>query len=92
MASKIIITCYRVLAGIIILLPMVLNIVLQGDIVTSLIYAPVTSLAAAVIANYYDEKIGNVLARHFRYRVNPYTRFLVRQMQRVQLRQCCVLN
>lgn len=63
MHAFILLILYRIFAGIIILLPLVLNLTLDASLVSSLIYAPVATLIALILAIYYDEKIKNVLSK-----------------------------
>ena len=57
MVIKSLLTLYRLLAGIVVLLPLAINLTLQGGITASLIYAPSITLLALIVAVYFDQKI-----------------------------------
>jgi hypothetical protein len=59
-SSKIIVL-YRIIALLILSLPTIINIYIKGDIVSSLIYAPLITLLLSAIAIFIDEKIESIL-------------------------------
>ncbi|WP_372769715.1 hypothetical protein [Pseudoalteromonas sp.] len=56
MTCRLLIT-YRLLAALVILLPLVINLIVKGDIVWSFIYAPIFTMLAFILAVYLDDKI-----------------------------------
>jgi len=57
MFTCIIISIYRILAAIIIALPIVINTLLHGNIVVSFIYIPSLCLLLTSVAIYFDTKL-----------------------------------
>jgi len=57
MFTCIIISIYRILAAIIIALPIVINTLLHGNIVVSFIYIPLLCLLLTSVAIYLDKKL-----------------------------------
>lgn len=68
MLQTLLILSYRVAAILAVITPIIINITFKGDILTSLLYAPLTSLALAVIFIYFDRQLVTTL--------NVYARFL----------------
>ncbi len=62
MNSRQVISIYRAMAILIVVSPIVLNVVLVGDFVMSLLYAPLVSLTLAVIAVTIDSKLAKAMA------------------------------
>lgn len=61
MLKIIFIILYRILVCLVISLPIIINYLVDGSIVTSFIYIPLLCLFLAFIAIYLDEKILNAL-------------------------------
>ncbi len=57
MANSIKMKIYRVLATIVILVPVVLNTAFVSDIITSLIYAPLLIVTLTSVAIFFDSKL-----------------------------------
>ena len=55
--SNFVIITYRVFAILIILMPLVINLTVKGGITASLIYAPILTIIALLIAVYLDGKV-----------------------------------
>jgi len=63
MKAVLFISLYRIATILIIIAPVFANILLQGSLVSSLVYAPLASLVLAIIAIYFDAHICNVLEK-----------------------------
>ncbi|XPF94493.1 hypothetical protein ACM9HF_00340 [Colwellia sp. RE-S-Sl-9] len=61
MLKIIFIAVYRILMCLFIALPIVINYLVDGSIITSFIYIPLLCLFLTFIAIYLDEKIRNIL-------------------------------
>ncbi|KPH63776.1 hypothetical protein AMS58_02690 [Pseudoalteromonas porphyrae] len=57
MLNKALLICYRIIATVIILMPLILNVVMRGDVVASFIYVPLLALVLLLIAVYCDDKL-----------------------------------
>jgi len=53
---------YRTLATTVTLLPIILNVYFVGDMVTSLLYIPLLTLALAILFVYFDKRLNELLA------------------------------
>ena len=53
---------YRILATVVTLLPISLNVVFAGDMLTSLLYIPLLTLALAILFVYFDKQLNELLA------------------------------
>jgi len=62
-SQQVIISIYRILSIVLVLLPVLLNIIMSGDLVTSLIYSPMLSLFLAFSLVSLDKKLTALLAR-----------------------------
>jgi len=62
-SQQVIISIYRILSIVLVLLPVLLNIIMSGDLVTSLIYSPMLSLFLAFSLVSLDNKLTVLLAR-----------------------------
>lgn len=54
---QLILISYRLFAAIVILIPLIVNLTIKGDVIASFIYAPSVTLLALVLAIYFDGKI-----------------------------------
>ena len=63
LSSKIIMAIYRVIAVLLLSMPIAINILIQGDIVSSIVYVPLLTLALSGIAIYIDGKLEVLLSR-----------------------------
>jgi hypothetical protein len=61
MLKNVVMSVYRVLMGLVIALPITINYLLGGDLVTSLITIPSLCLVLAIIAIYGDKKLSTAL-------------------------------
>ena len=52
---------YRILASIMVLLPLFINLTARGDVVASLVYAPVATILVLIAVIYFDEKLVTLL-------------------------------
>ena len=57
MITNLLTIIYRVISGMVVLMPLIVNLIMQGGIAMSFIYAPLLSLVALFIAIYYDGKL-----------------------------------
>jgi hypothetical protein len=64
LSSKIIMVIYRVIAVLLLSMPMAINILIQGNIVSSIVYVPLITLALSGIAIYIDGKLAVLLSRN----------------------------
>ena len=55
---------YRVIAVLLLSMPIAINILIQGDIVSSIVYVPLIILALSGIAIYIDGKLDILLSRN----------------------------
>jgi len=53
---------YRILATVVTLLPISLNVVFAGDMLTSLLYIPLLTLASSILFVYFDKRLIELLA------------------------------
>jgi len=68
LSSKIIMVIYRIMAVVLLSMPMAINILIQGGIVSSIVYVPVITIALSGVAIYID---GQLEALFIRNRVLP---------------------
>lgn len=61
MLSSKIMLIYRIIAVLILSIPIAINIYIKGDIVSSIIYAPLLSLLLSAIAIFIDGKLEGLL-------------------------------
>ena len=52
---------YRIMASIMVLLPLFINLTARGDVVASLVYAPVATILVLIAVIYFDEKLVTLL-------------------------------
>ncbi len=64
LSSKIIMVIYRVIAVFLLSMPMAINMIIEGDIVSSIAYVPLITLALSGIAIYIDGKLDVLLSRN----------------------------
>jgi len=64
LSSKIIMVIFRVIAVLLLSMPMAINILIQGNIVSSIVYVPLITLALSGIAIYIDGKLEVLLSRN----------------------------
>ncbi|TDF38437.1 hypothetical protein EYS14_12215 [Alteromonadaceae bacterium M269] len=63
MWHQLILVSYRFTAFLLVIFPIVLNFIYQGDVVTSLIIVPVSIIVLSAVAAYVDHRIENALER-----------------------------
>ena len=61
MTNSIIITIYRIVAMLIIIAPIILNVFLKSEFITSILYVPLFSLVLALVAIVIDVKLEKTL-------------------------------
>jgi len=61
MLTRVILFTYRVIAINVILSPIAFNVVIRGDVVPSLVYIPLLSLALLLACMYLDSKLEQIL-------------------------------
>ncbi|MFY8350973.1 hypothetical protein AAEU29_10600 [Pseudoalteromonas sp. SSM20] len=59
--SQTLLIAYRLVAALVISMPLIINLTIKGDIVSSFIYAPIFTILALVLAVYLDDKIEHSL-------------------------------
>jgi hypothetical protein len=57
MWKSLVLASYRVLATMVAISPVVINVILKGDIIMSFLYVPFVSLGFSIIAIYFDRKL-----------------------------------
>lgn len=63
LSSKIIMVIYRVIAVLLLSMPIAINIIIQGNIVSSIVYVPLITLGLSGLAIWMDGKLEGLLNR-----------------------------
>ena len=87
-SNQIIISTYRILSIVLVLLPVILNIIISGDLATSLIYSPMLSLFLAFSLVSLDKKLNVCLAKAKNKRIMKSNFLTVKQQMKITFKLC----